>query len=99
MLTGLLEPLVTIILFVTVATQILWPALTGGRWFPAFRRHDLHKERDQVEEELAQENERREIEELRAQLDQMHEEAAHKKAAAGKTDPDEHSAGLGDKKD
>lgn len=64
---GFVELIAALIWLVVLGTQILWPALTGGKMFPFLRRQDLEHERREAEEALKRAQERRIIDELRDQ--------------------------------
>lgn len=47
-----LEIAAQILLGLLVVTQIVLPAIFGGKYFPLFRRRDVHEQRVKAEEEL-----------------------------------------------
>lgn len=71
---------------VFVATQMIWPAICGGKWFPLFRRKALEEERRQAEEEVD-----RAI--LAARIEELHQHAerirAHKETGHSDQSSDE----------
>lgn len=64
----LLEPLLILLVLLVVITQIILPTFSGGRWFPLFRRADVHKTHLRVEEERALIEEQIETERLRLEV-------------------------------
>lgn len=62
------ELFIQLAVIVFVGTQMIWPAVCGGKWFPLFRRKELEEERRQAEEEVD-----RAI--LEAKIDELHKTA------------------------
>lgn len=69
MLLYLLETLLEIILVVGIFTEIIVPSITGGKFFPIFRRKDLSTELAAVEEDIERAKERLHIDFLKRQAE------------------------------
>lgn len=65
----LLEPLIIALIALVVISQIIVPTVQGGRWFPLFRRSDVHKTHLRVEEERARILEEIETKRLRNEVE------------------------------
>lgn len=70
----LLEPLVIALIALVVISQILVPTVQGGRWFPLFRRADVHKTHLRMEEERARIEEQLETERLRLEVEALRDD-------------------------
>lgn len=66
-----IEIFITLSVLVLIGTQIVWPALAGGKWFPMFRRRDLEDERRVAEEELNRAKQEVEIASIKDQVEHI----------------------------
>lgn len=67
----LIETILEISLVVVVITQIISPAILGGKWFPIFRRKDLTKELTEAEESVERAIERLHIDHLKRKAEAL----------------------------
>lgn len=74
---GFMELMLGLALLVLISTQIVWPAMTGGKSFPLLRRKDLEHQRREAEEALKRAQEEQEINEIRHAVDAIAAEKAH----------------------
>lgn len=67
----LLEIIAQVAMLTLVVTQVVVPIVTGGKWFPLFRRKELAEERRHAEEEVARLQEELRIQALHEQAEEL----------------------------